>query len=146
METTHRPCPTSPSPGRRGPPMSSGHSGSSRCQPPSSAGQPPAGGRTEMEGNNNIRNLYCTVPIIQILPGTVMKYHVSVDCQESYIFPRDYTFPKCVALRENITILAPPTYDISSVPVDIRYIRWSKWIINQNCMVFYDYHEVWYQD
>ena len=28
--------------------------------------------------------------IIQILTGTVMKYHVSVDCQESYIFPKDY--------------------------------------------------------
>ena len=52
---------------------------------------------------------------------TVMKYHVSVDCQESYIFPRDYIVP-----RENITILAPPTRDISSVPVDICYIRWSK--------------------
>ena len=38
--------------------------------------------------------------IIQILTGTVMKYHVSVDCQESYIFPRDYIFPKCAALRE----------------------------------------------
>ena len=25
--------------------------------------------------------------IIQILTGMVMKYHVSVDCQESYIFP-----------------------------------------------------------
>ena len=23
-----------------------------------------------------------------------MKYHVSVDCQESYIFPRDYIFPE----------------------------------------------------
>ena len=33
--------------------------------------------------------------IIQILTVTVMKYHVSVDCQESYIFPRDYIFPKC---------------------------------------------------
>ena len=32
----------------------------------------------------------------------VMKYHVSVDCQESYIFPKDYIFPKCTALRENI--------------------------------------------
>ena len=54
--------------------------------------------------------------IIQILTGTVMKYHVSVDCQESYIFPRDYIFPKCAA----------PTRDISSFPVDICYIRWSK--------------------
>ena len=54
--------------------------------------------------------------IIQILTGTVMKYHVSVDCQESYIFQRGYIFPKCSALRENITILAPPTRDISSVP------------------------------
>ena len=47
----------------------------------------------------------------------VIKYHVSVDCQESYIFPRDYIFPKYTALRENIvlreniTILAPPTCD-----------------------------------
>ena len=34
------------------------------------------------------------VNIIHILTGTVMKYHVSVDCQESYIFPRDYIFPE----------------------------------------------------
>ena len=45
-------------------------------------------------------------------------------------------FLKCAALRENIvpreniTILAPPTHDISSGPVDIYYIiRWSKWMI-----------------
>ena len=58
-------------------------------------------------------------------------------CQENYIFPRDYIFPKCAALRknivprENITILAPPTRDISSIPIDICYIRWSKWIIKK---------------
>ena len=74
--------------------------------------------------------------IIQILTGTVMKYHVSVDCQESYIFPRGYIFPKRAALRENIitrenvTLLAPPTRDISSVPVNICYIRWSKLMIS----------------
>ena len=74
-----------------------------------------------------------------------MKYHVSVDCQESYIFPRDYIFPKCAALRgnivprENITILAPPTRDISSVPVDICYIRWSKLMISSKFYVLYDY-------
>ena len=58
-----------------------------------------------------------------------MKYHVSVDFQESYISPRDYNLfsKKCAALRENIipreniTILAPPTRDISSVPIDICY-------------------------
>ena len=65
-----------------------------------------------------------------------MKYHVSMDCQESYIFPRDYIFPEVrstegnIVPRENITILAPPTRDISSVPVDICYIRWSKWAIS----------------
>ena len=75
---------------------------------------------------------------------TVMKYHVSVHCQESYILPRDYNFPKCAALRENIvpreniTILAPPTRDISSVPVDICYIRWSKWMISSKLYVLYD--------
>ena len=74
---------------------------------------------------------------IQILTGTVMKYHVSVACQASYIFP------KCAALRENITILAPPTHDISSVPADICYIRWSKWMISSKFYVLYDYHEVW---
>ena len=48
----------------------------------------------------------------------------------------DYIFLKCAALRENIvpreniTILAPPTRDISSVLVDICYIRWSKLIIS----------------
>ena len=74
--------------------------------------------------------------IIKILTGTVMKYHVSVDCQESYIFPRGYIFPKRAALRENIitrekvTLLAPPTRDISSVPVNICYIRWSKLMIS----------------
>ena len=55
----------------------------------------------------------------------VMKYHVSVDCQESYIFPRGY-----IITRENITILPPPTCDTSSVPVNIWYIRWSKWMIS----------------
>ena len=31
-----------------------------------------------------------------------MKYHVSVDCEESYIFPRGYIFPKRTAAEENI--------------------------------------------
>ena len=81
--------------------------------------------------------------IIQILTGTVIKY-VAVDCQESYIFPRDYIFPKCAALkenivlRENITILAPPTRDISTVLVDICYIRWSKWMILSKYFVLCD--------
>ena len=62
----------------------------------------------------------------------------SVDCQESYIFPWGYIFPKravlreniITSLRENIAILAPPTRDISSVPVNIWYIRWSKLMIS----------------
>ena len=51
-----------------------------------------------------------------------MKYHVSVDCQESYIFPKGLYFPEVrstegnIVPRENITILAPPTRDISTVP------------------------------
>ena len=82
--------------------------------------------------------------IIQILSVTVMKYHVSMDCQESYTFPRDYIFLKCAALRENIvpreniTILTPPTGDISTVPVDICYIRWSKGMISSKYFVLYD--------
>ena len=59
-------------------------------------------------------------------------------------------FPKCAALRENIvpreniSILAPPTRDISTVQVDICYIRWSKWMISSKYFVlYYDYHKVW---
>ena len=51
---------------------------------------------------------------------------------------------KYIVPRENITILAPPTRDISSVPVDICYI-----LDGQNESTFcvlYDYHKVWYQD
>ena len=79
-----------------------------------------------------------------------MKYHVSVDCQESYIFPKGLYFPEVrstegniVPRGDNITILAPPTLDISSVPVDICYIRWSKLMISSKFYVLYDYHEVW---
>ena len=59
-----------------------------------------------------------------------MKYYVSVDCQESYIFPKRAALRENIITRENITILAPPTRDISSVPVNICYIRWSKWMIS----------------
>ena len=59
--------------------------------------------------------------------------------------PRELYFPQgiifspevCTALlqknivpRENINILAPPTRDISSVPVNICYITWSKLMIS----------------
>ena len=43
------------------------------------------------EDNIIQRTLLCTI-IIQILTATVMKYHFSVDCQESYIFPRGYIY------------------------------------------------------
>ena len=63
--------------------------------------------------------------IIQILTGTVTKYHVSVDCQKSYIFP-----------RENITLLAPTKRDISSVPVDTCYVRWSnQWLLKSKFII-----------
>ena len=44
-------------------------------------------------------------------------------------FPKGLYFPEARITRENVTILAPPTNDISSVPVNICYIRWSKWMI-----------------
>ena len=61
--------------------------------------------------------------IIQISTGTVMKYHVSVDCQQSYIFRKCAALKENIVPRENINLLAPPARDISSVPVDICYIR-----------------------
>ena len=71
-----------------------------------------------------------------------MKYHVSVDCQESYIsqgiiIPKYAELRNNIVPRENITILAPPTRDISSVPVDISYIRWSKLMISSKFYVLY---------
>ena len=74
--------------------------------------------------------------VIQILTVTVMKYHASVDWQELFSQGIIFEIPKCAALRENIvpreniTILAPPTRNISSIPVNICYIRWSKWMIS----------------
>ena len=35
-------------------------------------------------------------------PGRSWNYHVSVDCQELY-FPKGLYFPKCAALRENMS-------------------------------------------
>ena len=68
---------------------------------------------------------------MQILTGMVMKYHVSVDCQESYIFPKRTVLRENIVMKEyiHVTILTPPTHDISSVPVNICYIRLSKWMI-----------------
>ena len=54
--------------------------------------------REELERATENRIKLVVTNIIQILTRTVMKYHVSVDCQESYISPRDYIFPKCTAL------------------------------------------------
>ena len=64
-------------------------------------------------------------------------------------FPKGKYFPKVRSTEENIvpggniTVLAPPTRDISSVAVDICYIRWSKWMISSKFYVLYGYHEVW---
>ena len=108
-----------------------------RPVPPSPTPDPPfwwqkIGAKMTQNDGFDVKRTPRTAYSIHILTVTVMKYHVSVDCQESYIFPRGYIFPKRAALRENIitreniTILAPPTRDISSVPVNICYIRWSK--------------------
>ena len=67
--------------------------------------------------------------ILTHLTGTVMKYHVSVDRQEGYIFLQCCALRENIIPRETITILAPSTCDISSFPVDICCIRWSKLMI-----------------
>ena len=50
------------------------------------------------------------------------------------IFSQGIIFSRSAHIRENITILAPPAHDISTVPVDICYIRWSKWMISSKLM------------
>ena len=84
----------------------------------------------------------CIIMIKKMLIQHIIQIFISIfisrfgGLPESYIFPSGYIFPKRAALRENIitreniTILAPPTRDISSVPVNICYIRWSKWMIS----------------
>ena len=90
-----------------------------------------------------------------ILGNLLMIHYIDIDRDGHEIsrfggLPRELYFPKGlhfrrenIVPRENITILAPPTRDISSVPVDICYIRWSKWMISSKLYVLYDYHEVW---
>ena len=60
-----------------------------------------------------------------------MKYHVSVDCQESYIFPRDYIFPKCCSTEGKSW--RPPTRD-GFHPSRVRYLKTlldgPKWMIS----------------
>ena len=50
--------------------------------------------------------------------------------------PRELYFPQGIIIfpRENITVLAPPTRDISAVPVDNCNIRWSKLMVSSNFM------------
>ena len=60
-----------------------------------------------------------------------VQYYTDIDRDGHEIsrfggLPRELYFPENIVLRESITLLAPPTHDISTVPVDICYIRWSK--------------------
>ena len=57
-----------------------------------------------------VKSCYIICNIIQILTATVLKYHVSVNCQESYMVP------KRAALRQSITILAPRPHNIPTSP------------------------------
>ena len=81
-----------------------------------------------------------------LMEGLVSTYYTDIDrdgwnitfrwTAKRVIFSKGLYFPEVrstegnIVPRENITILAPPTRDISSVPVDICYIRWSKWMIS----------------
>ena len=84
--------------------------------------------------------------IAEVRLFTVRKYYRDIDRDGHEIsrfggLPRELYFPKGLYFPEvrstegkycpegKIDILAPPTRDISSVPVNICYIRWSKWII-----------------
>ena len=79
------------------------------------------------------------------------QYYTDIDRDSHEIscfggLPRELYFPKGYYFvpRENINILAPPTRDISSAPVDIRYIRWSKSMISTKFDgALHEYHKVW---
>ena len=73
--------------------------------------------------------------IIQILTGTVMKYHISVDCQESIFSQGKY----CPEGKYNYLGTTNTWYFIHSG----RYLLWSKWMNSSKFNVLYDYHEVW---
>ena len=102
-----------------------------------------------LDGHQFLRNeasahhlLFCegadllTVVIMQILTETVMKYAaIRWDCQESYMASQAlYIFPKAHSAEgdvsrsrgdNHVTILAPPSRGMSSVPDNLWYIRWS---------------------
>ena len=79
--------------------------------------------------------------IIQILTGTVMKYHVSGGTVKRVIFSQGIIFSRSACSTEGNIVpgekynyLGTTDTDISSVPVDICYIIWSKWMISSKVM------------
>ena len=58
----------------------------------------------------------------------VLWYYTDIDRDGHLIFTFRWT-AKRVTFSQG-KILSPPTHDISSVPVDFCYIRWSKWMIS----------------
>ena len=86
-----------------------------------------------LQSMNQLTSKHSATSILLHGMGALLEYTIIIDrdgheisCfgglpQELYLSKGLYIVP-----RENVNILAPPTHDISSVPVDICYIRWSK--------------------
>ena len=100
------------------------------------------------EGLHKVKHLVCRLNKIILLGIT---YYTDID-RDSHEISRFGGLPRVIfsqriilniVPRENMTILAPPTHDISSVPVELCYIRWSKLKISSKFYVLYDYHELW---
>ena len=57
--------------------------------------------------------------------------------------PRELDFPKGLYFAVHFGKILSRGKILSSVPVDICYIRWSKLMISSKFHVLYDYHEAW---
>ena len=93
--------------------------------------------------NSRLREIACTAVFLLLQDSNLLWPRQLLNlskcfksCQEALFSQAGLSFNSAHSLEGkynhegNITILAPPTRDISSVPVDIWYIRWSKWMIS----------------
>ena len=73
----------------------------------------------------------------------VTNDNVLVDCRDWLYFPEVCSADGKYCHEGKNNPLGTTKTLYLSIPVNICYIRWSKWMVSINLMVLYNYHKVW---